>query len=257
MAITTPHRRRVPGSLVRVLDADPDLAARLAHEERETATARLLAAERWLPKGPWEVPERAQSAGMLGLLVTDGIAAGTTEVHGRSHTELVGPGDVLQPWTQIGEEAVLVSTLRWRVHSPMTFLVLDRRLALAAAPWPEVTAALMHRLVLRARRLSFQMAASSLPRTTERVLLMLWHFADRWGKVTPDGVLLQLPITHAAFASVVGTRRPSLTSAIGELREAGLLGTRGHGDWILQPPAPAGFEELRRQVGLSGVVAAG
>ena len=250
MAIATPHPARLPGDIVRVLDVDPDLGARLDPGEREKATARLLARQRRVPEGPWEIPPHAQAAGTLGLLMVEGIAAGTTEVHGRRHTELVGPGDVTQPWTQIGDEAVLVSSLRWRVHSPMTFLVLDRRFAVAAAPWPEIAAALMNRLVLRARRLSFQMAASSLPRTTERLLLMLWHFADRWGKVTGEGVLLQLPITHTAFASVVGTRRPSLTTAIGELRDAGLLATRGRGDWVLRPPAPAGYEELRQQVGL-------
>ncbi|HEU4657616.1 MAG TPA: helix-turn-helix domain-containing protein [Capillimicrobium sp.] len=240
------------GTGVPVLEADPALAARVPADQRRVAAARLVARQRRIPPGPWDVGDRDEvlRPGLLGLLVTDGIVAGTTDVQGRAHVELLGPGDVIQPWTEADAESVVVSTVSWRAQTPLTVLLLDRRFALAASPWPEITAALMNRLVLRARRLSFQMAVSSLPRTTDRVLLMLWHFADLWGTVTREGVTLQLPLTHSRFASVVGTRRPSFTAAVSELREAGCLATRGRSEWILRPPAPRTFREIREQVGL-------
>lgn len=236
---------------VQVLAADPELAAALSAGERERAVRALVAHEHRSPPGPWRFAWTGDTTALLGLLVVEGIVAGTTDIEGRAHTEIVGAGDLLQPWTTNGEDQVVVSSLSWRVLSPLRALVLDRRFALAAAPWPELTAVLMNRLVLRARRLSFQMAASSLPRAPDRVLLMLWHFAERWGRVTREGVVVELPVTHTLFASVVGLRRPAFTSAVGELRELGLLATPGRTAWVLRPPAPTSFEDLREQVGLA------
>ena len=68
-----------------------------------------------------------------------------------------------------------------------------------------------------------------------RLLLMLWALSERWGVVTPHGVEVRLKLTHDALGRLVGARRPSVTTAIGALTDAGALerisdGYRLHGD---------------------------
>ncbi|MBV9005760.1 MAG: winged helix-turn-helix domain-containing protein, partial [Solirubrobacterales bacterium] len=75
-----------------------------------------------------------------------------------------------------------------------------------------------------------------------RLMLVLWHFADRWGRVTPRGIKIPLPLTHNLLGLVVGAHRPSVTSAIRSLTDAGHLQPCPHSQWLLcgEPP-----EELR------------
>lgn len=47
------------------------------------------------------------------------------------------------------------------VVSPGRIFLLDRRFTLQAARWPEIYAALMHRLIVRSRRLSLQSAMNA------------------------------------------------------------------------------------------------
>ena len=64
------------------------------------------------------------------------------------------------------------------------------------------------------------------PRVDRRVALKLRELAGRWGSVTPDGVRLDLKLTHAQLARMVGAVRESVTLAIGRLSEAGEIEVR-------------------------------
>ena len=108
----------------------------------------------------------------------------------------------------------------------------------------------MDRLVLRARGLSLQLAVNATPRLTDRLLLTLWHLADRWARVTPDGVALRLPLTHSDLSHLVAANRPSVSTAIGQLREEHLLFPLERGGWLLCGEPPPSLHELRRQVAL-------
>ena len=70
---------------------------------------------------------------------------------------------------------------------------------------------------------------------------MLWQFAYRWGTVMPAGVALRLPLTHQLLAEVVGAERPTVTTALGCLKQDGLVEQiRGRDrGWLLvgQPPS--------------------
>lgn len=64
------------------------------------------------------------------------------------------------------------------------------------------------------------------PRVERRLLLKLRQLADRWGRVTPDGVRLDLRLTHQELANMVGAARESVTIALGRLAEAGDIEVR-------------------------------
>lgn len=64
------------------------------------------------------------------------------------------------------------------------------------------------------------------PRVEGRVLLKLRQLAERWGRVTPDGIRLDLRLTHQELANMVGAVRESVTIALGRLASAGEIEVR-------------------------------
>jgi hypothetical protein len=199
-----------------------------------------------LPLGAWTEPDDpARYRDGFGLLVLGGTLARRVRVERFECTELLGQGDLLRPWASDALGAASIpSGVVWKVLEPVRFAVLDRAFALAMAPWPEVSAALMDRLVMRARWLAFQLAVSHLMRVDIRLLVTLWHYADRWGRVTPEGVVLELPVTHSMLAGIVGSRRPSVTTALGRLHQRGALERLPDGTWLLRGQPPTEFEQL-------------
>jgi CRP/FNR family transcriptional regulator, cyclic AMP receptor protein len=101
--------------------------------------------------------------------------------------------------------------------------ILDRAFAARAAPFPEVATAISGRAMRRVRNLAVEMAIVHYPEVRRRLLLVLWHLADRWGQVTPDDVRIPLRLRHQLLADLVGARRPSVTSALTQLTNEGLV----------------------------------
>jgi CRP/FNR family cyclic AMP-dependent transcriptional regulator len=133
----------------------------------------------------------------------------------------------------------------WDVLENARLAILDRRFAARISPWPEIAAALVARAIDRARMLAFQHVASHIPGLEGRLLAVMWAFADRWGRVTPQGVSIPLRLTHATLAELVGASRPSVSTAVARLARGGAL-NRTPGGWILDrealngsgPPVP-------------------
>jgi hypothetical protein len=78
----------------------------------------------------------------------------------------------------------------------------------------------------------------------ERLLLLLWHMADRWGRVTPHGVSLSLRLTHELLADLIAVQRPSVTLSLQQLERQGRI-ARDSGKILLlgQPPFAADGDE--------------
>jgi CRP-like cAMP-binding protein len=110
--------------------------------------------------------------------------------------------------------------------------VLDGRVSLASARWPAIAGALSRRHVRRARSLAFQLAIAQLPRVDDRLLVLLWALAERWGRVSAQGVRLPLALPHRTLATLVGARRPSVTTALSGLARDGLV-ERTEDGWLL------------------------
>jgi CRP/FNR family transcriptional regulator, cyclic AMP receptor protein len=222
-----------PRSLIPLLEADAELADGLTPAELETAVrsvavhAQTLDAGPWDPQvEPWPVPPT------LGLLVLEGVLTRDIVFAGRTTTELLGAGDVLRPWEDDVQFDPLPFGVTWHVHEPTRVAVLDARFALAAARWPALAGALSRRHVRRARSLAFQLAIAQLPRVDDRLLVLLWALAERWGRVSPQGVRLPLSLPHRTLATLVGARRPSVTTALSGLARDGLVERTDDG-WLL------------------------
>jgi CRP-like cAMP-binding protein len=132
------------------------------------------------------------------------------------------------------------SASSWTVLEPARLAVLDERFARVACRWPQVVAGLVSRTLRRSRWMTILLAISNLTRVDERVTALFWHLADRWGHVTPEGVVVPVPLTHDMIGRLVGAHRPSVTSALGELQRNEII-TRRENGWLLHGSPPDGL----------------
>jgi CRP/FNR family cyclic AMP-dependent transcriptional regulator len=226
---------------VRLLEADPDLARGLDPQRVREVTQRLFVRTIDVPRGPWN-PARALAAGSqpIGLLVLDGLLVREATVGDHPSAELLGPGDLLRAWDDTDAEILLPRSVEWTAVTNSRLAIVDQALAVRAAQWPEIFASLVERAARRAERLVVMQAIAHLTRVDDRLLALLWCLAERWGRVVPGGVLVSLRLPHRTLAGMVGARRPSVTTALGQLMARGAIERRADGAWLLlgDPPEP-------------------
>lgn len=186
-----------------------------------------------------------------GLLLVE-LASGRAQIGW-----LVGGGDLVRPSSM--RELALTERSRWRALSDVRLAVLDRHFALRARGIPTVWRALVNRATRTTNWLLAKSLIVSSPLIEERLLLLFALFGERWGRVTPQGVLLTLPLTHEHLASLCGARRPSVTMALHSLQREGLIDRPAHGTWLLRRSRsdhgshPTCFADYERALGLESV----
>ena len=244
-----PGRGGAPVEMVRVLEEDPRLTAHLTPGSVEAATAQAIAPLLRVKPRLWgSLVDEQATHGHLGLLVLDGLIARHMRFGGVGSTELLGPGDLIRPWRRSASR-IITTEMHWQVLSPARLAVLDRDFALRVRPWPEIVSVLLDRGSQRADSLLLQAALRQAVRVEDRLLLALWHFADRWGEETDAAWEIKLPkLTGEILASIVGARRQSVSTALGQLADHGAISRGAYGHWtLLQRPSRTGrFEPGRR-----------
>jgi CRP-like cAMP-binding protein len=217
-----------------LLELDPDLGRALPDGRRLAAHAGVPVRVLALESGPWDT-ERfgAATAGHIGVLIVDGLVGRELLADDVASMELLGPGDVLRPWDESAEFELVRAVVRWSALAPTRLALLDHQLAVRLAGYPEIYGALLERFAIRTRRLAMLQAISQLNRVDRRILTLLWHLAERWGRVTPDGVLLPLALSHRMLGQLVGARRPTVSSALAELTRVGEVIRGNAGTWLL------------------------
>ena len=220
-----------------VLDADPDLAELVPEARRAAARQASQATVFDVPAGFWNAggdADRARDG--YGLLMLDGILIRRVGYGGRYGAELLASGDLLRPWEFDGDDSIGFETA-WRVLTRTRLAVLDLLWAERMGRYPRVGPALAGRALGRSRRLAAMMAIAQQPRLDDRLWMLFWELADRYGRVHADGVHVDLPLTHEVLSHLAAARRPSVSSALTKLAEQGRLRRNGRG-WVLvgEPP---------------------
>src|SRR3954470_8233129 len=169
-----------------LLDEFPELERALPAEERGAARARAIADVERLAAGPWRPVAVESEPGDLGVMVLGGLMMRHVVLGQTVATELVGRGDVLRPATHDGAGAPVPFDIEWTVLDEARVALLDRRLAVAIGRWPELIEAVVGAAVRRAQSLAFNLAVSHLRRVDSRLLVLMWHLADRYGHVGPE-----------------------------------------------------------------------
>jgi CRP/FNR family transcriptional regulator, cyclic AMP receptor protein len=231
-------------SLAHVLVRDPDLGGGLAGERLRRAERDLIAPTVVAFEGPWDPEGDGEGVrGGVGLLLIEGLIVRRVGRVGRYGAELLGPGDLMRPWQHDGEDVTLPFGTTFQVIEQALLAQLDLRFAARAAPYPEVAGALIGRAMQRSRTLAVNMAIAHYPRIDRRLLMLMWHLADRWGRVTPDGIRIPLRLTHQLLADLVASRRPSVTTALTQLAQQGHISRVGDA-WLLHGEPPGELDEM-------------
>ncbi|HYV14949.1 MAG TPA: helix-turn-helix domain-containing protein [Conexibacter sp.] len=224
-----------PTTTVRLLDYDPELARDLREERRDEASRTALAPTLTVPRGAWDgVPPDVVGACPYGLLVLEGLLSRTVMLGGdQPSTQLLGEGDLIRPEPEDAAALVPV-TVHWTVLDPVKLAILDERFLLTVRRWPEIVAALFERVAAQSSRLGTHRALCQLPRVEDRLHALLWFLAERWGRVTPQGVVLPIKLTQEVLGQLIGAKRPTVSLAIKELEKRGTVLRRGDGAWLLE-----------------------
>jgi CRP/FNR family transcriptional regulator, cyclic AMP receptor protein len=241
------------GQAVRILESDPELGLRVPAAEISRAREQLTAGVETLGCGHWEVPSNEGDPGALGFLVLEGLLARDLILAGTTATDLLGEGDVLQPWVPAREFGLVRYHVRWHVLTPVRLAVLDGQLARELAAWPQVMGAVLERVVRRVQRMAIHQALLQLSPVETRLLVLFWYLAERWGHVTPDGIKLRLRISHEVLGQLVGCRRASVTTALRHIDESGLIVRKADRTWLLRGSPPDELQEIHWQQGAASV----
>ena len=157
---------------------------------------------------------------------------------------LLEQGDLLvrplDPWAASAPQVRCFATEPSMVH------LVDRARLEAWLRDPALAANLVRVLSAQIADRELAEAIALEPRVERRLLLKLRQLAERWGRVTPDGIRLDLRLTHQELANMVGAVRESVTIALGRLADAGEIEVRNRTLIIRQPRDPEAPEAPRR-----------
>ena len=222
-----------------LFDIDPELGELVDARHVTAARQRAIVAVAELSAGAWspECLDRA-SGRPFAIMVVEGLVLRELLLAGSTATELLGPGDIVDH--RPSEDALLPAEARWSVPEAARVAILDDRLLAILRPWPGVGRILLDRLARRELRLSTHRAIAQLPRVDERLLAFFGHLAERWGRVAAPGIIVPLQLTHETLGRLIGARRPTVSLALKDMAEGGLLERRNDGTWLLR------YEALER-----------
>ena len=233
-----------------LLDVDPAFAQGIPEQDLPQARRALVVPTARVPSGQFDLAGVAARHGDSALLlILSGALARDVRVLDRTTTQLFGTGDVLAAGAR--DPDCLNASVSFHAEEPGRVALLNGRFHAAARVWPALSSLVQHRLANQSRRLAVQAAILALPRVESRVLAVLWHLADVFGSVGPDGVLVPLQLTHERLGRLVGAQRPTVTLALRRLGDAGDA-VRVPDGWMLRTGSA---EELTGEHALTPVAA--
>jgi CRP/FNR family transcriptional regulator, cyclic AMP receptor protein len=228
----------------RILAHDPELSDGLSGERLEDAVRDCVAGTCLCRAGPWSPREEIGDMRFgIGLLILDGLIVRRVGVAGRFGAELLGDGDLMNPFHPHDMGTSLPRTGKWRLLRDSRMAILDSEFVMRASRYPEVVSALLARALMRSRHIATNMAIVQQPRIDLRLHMLFWELADRWGIVRQDGVHVRLQLTHAMLSDLVAARRPTVTKALGELAQRGAVIWTGQ-DWLLPGEPPSELDDV-------------
>ena len=231
-------------SVSQILADDPELSGGLTGERLENAVRDCVVGTCSCRSGPWSPPDEIGDMRFgVGLLILGGLIVRRVGVAGRFGAELLGEGDLMNPFHPHDMGTSLPRTGKWRVLQDAQMAILDSEFVLRATRYPEVVSALLARALKRSRHIATNMAIVQQPRIDLRLHMLFWELADRWGIVRQDGVHVPMPLTHATLSDLVAARRPTVTKALGELAQRGAVIWTGS-DWLLPGEPPSELDDV-------------
>ncbi|HEX5193409.1 MAG TPA: helix-turn-helix domain-containing protein [Solirubrobacteraceae bacterium] len=214
-------------------------------EDRAAVRDALTVTVYTAPAGPWTPGLLATNGdSQLGLLLLEGLLLRDVSVAHTTCGELVGAGELLRPWDRFGDRAPMPVEIDWKALEPLRIAILDHHFAARLGRWPTLVHAFMQRAIERSHSLALHVAIHCIRRVDVSLLVLFAHLADRFGKVTPEGVVIPVRLNQEDLGRLVGATRQSVNLALRQLFDRAALARRDDETWILNIDALAGIDHL-------------
>lgn len=218
--MATRHRRsgtlRTDASIgQRGVRASPGVLAELggAAVVGRLASVALMRGEEWGVRGEADAALVAVEEGFV--LISTGTCNGNGRQAGRRVVVATGQGGMLLVPPGPGERIEALTPSRIQIVSA------DALKVLLSLPSAAEAIADAFAEALRDRHTTIRNCAYV--RHSERVFEKLLQLARTYGRVVPDGVRIDFPLTHQLLADMVGSARETVSLAVSELARQGLL----------------------------------
>jgi CRP-like cAMP-binding protein len=192
-----------------------------ALDAEAAAALRASMVERRLPKGDVLFAEGEPGDRMY--VVTEGkVKLGHTSADGReSLLAVLGPGEIF------GELSLFDPGPRTATATALTDAIVIGLGHGALRPWltgrPEVAEALLAALARRLRRTNDAMADLVFSDVPGRVAKALLDLGDKFGAVTPEGLMVHHDMTQEELAQLVGASRETVNKALADFAQRGWI----------------------------------
>jgi CRP/FNR family transcriptional regulator, cyclic AMP receptor protein len=241
----TPARQGIPGdedsgrvadeplSEVSLLRVWPDITGSLAPEERGVAERALLAPLVTACDEDLAAALAVEPGDAFNFVLVSGTVLKETTLASSSALELLGPGDVLAPPLSATRQLEFRAASRYLALGDASIATLGMRFERVAMRWPQVSGFLHRQIAEQAHRASMHLAMLHMSRAEDRILALFADLGERFGRVTPDGILIDLPLSHELIGRLTASRRPTATIALQNLSQQGLLTRHADNSWKL------------------------
>ena len=222
--------RRDSISLLRVW---PDIADTFAVDERGIVERALVVPCLTADDREDVAPAFAVESDVMWLAVVEGTVVKETTLATRSALEVLGPGDLLAPPLSATRQLESRAVSRYVALGRASLAPVGMSFTRVAARFPAVSKFLHARLAEQAHRASMHLAMLHRPRAEDRIITLFTDLAERFGRVSADGILIDLPLTHDLIGRLTGSRRPTVSLALQTLHDDGLLAKHDDNRWKL------------------------
>jgi len=223
---------RQAGATISLADVWPEIVGLMAPDDRQVVRDTLVVPAMYA-KGGELGTLLATAPSAFDFVIVDGIVLKQTHYAGRDSLELLGPGDVLAPPLTPTRQAEVRATSTYQAHGRATLAVIEGYFRAAARRWPQLSDVLHDRLARQTHRASAHLAVLHIARAEDRIRALFSDLAERFGHVTPDGIKIDVDLTHDLIGQLIGSRRPTVTLALERLSVANELTKHHDGRWQL------------------------
>lgn len=151
-------------------------------------------------------------------LIMDGLAMRESSADALKIVEVLGPGDIVGHFSILDRSAERVPHItRWTTLTNAVIAIIGRHQIYDLARHPQYLHQLFERLDESAEHLRFRISLTSVSRLADRLHLLLWHYAERWGIRRGGQTYVDLPVRQETLAQLVGASRSSVSLALKEL----------------------------------------
>lgn len=183
-------------------------------------------------KGRWMRETRLDD---FAYVVLEGLVLRTSSAEGREMTELAASGEMLGSRSPLPSDFLSDAPCveRWSAATDALVAVISRRQIETLMIAPALTMRIFERIERAAENMRFTLSLAPVPRLADRIYLLLWHYAERWGSRRDGVTYLELPVNQLTMAGLIGANRSSVSLALKDLAQSGRATCSGRRTWSL------------------------